>query len=98
MKTPLWRQLMVGAGIALVGSLAGWLGKTTWGGIKDSITEGKADSDVVQTIKTDNDSAHTVINKKIDRVDTRTKEQGRVLRSVARKLHVPVSEPEPKDE
>ena len=90
MKSPLWRQLLVGAGIALVGSLAGWLGKTTWGGIKDSITEGKADSQALLDLKSANDDAHRIVNKRLDKIDTRTKDQGRVLRSVARKLKVDV--------
>ena len=89
-QTPLWRTILVGAGIAIASSGGTWLAKGAWSGVKESINEGKADSQALIDLKTANDTAHIGVNKRLDKLDTRTKDQGKVLRSVARKLKVDV--------
>jgi hypothetical protein len=82
----------------VIGAVVMGLAALLWDGLRDKITEGKADAVAVELIKTENDAAHSKLNQKLDKVDARTKRDSRVTRAIARKLKIEVPEPEPKEE
>jgi len=81
----------------IVGALIMGAAAILWDGFREKVTEGKVDAAVVETIKANNDTAHVDINKKLDKLDSRQKRDGRVTRAIARKLKIEL-QPEPNEE
>jgi hypothetical protein len=87
-KNPLWKSIVIGAAVAVFGSMAGWLGKTAWGGVTASITEGKADVAAVEELKKENDTAHQAIQTEVSIIKDEQQDTNKLLKKVARKLKV----------
>jgi hypothetical protein len=78
----------------VIGAAVMGLAVLFWNALRGEITKGKADEATVQVIKAANDEAHTTINNKLNKIDVRTKRDGRVTRAIAKKLKIDVP-PEP---
>jgi len=88
-----WKLLLPVLGAIVMG-----LSLVLWDGLREKITEGKADEAAVIELKKTNDEAHRTLSGKLNAIDSRTKRDGKVMRAVARKLRIEVPEPEPKEE
>ena len=83
-----WKAIAVGVAIALGSSSAGWLGRTAWAGLTAQITDGKADTTVVEAFRAEYLAGHATLTQAVEAVKKEQKASGRILRKVARKLKI----------